>query len=71
MQTYLETEQNLSVLLERAETEGEVRVRRADGHTFIVKSEAQEYSPLDVEGVDLNVSTSEIVALIREGRERA
>ena len=70
MQTYLETEQNLSVLLERAESEGEVRVRRENGHSFILSPEQREYSPLDVEGVDLNVSTSEIVALIREGRER-
>ena len=28
-------------------------------------------SPLDVEGVDLDVTTREIVDLIREGRERA
>ena len=27
-------------------------------------------SPLDVEGVDLGVTTDEIVSMIREGRER-
>ena len=27
-------------------------------------------SPLDVEGVDLGVTTDEIVAVVREGRER-
>ena len=31
MQTYSETQENLSVLLERAREEGEVRIKRADG----------------------------------------
>lgn len=70
MQTYSETQENLSVLLERAGEEGEVRIRRADGQTFVLKSENPKRSALDVAGIDLGVSTEEIVEFVREGRER-
>ncbi len=70
MQTYLETQESLSVLLERAREEGEVRIRRLDGQVFILKPEKIKRSALDVAGIDLGVSTKEIVELIREGRER-
>jgi hypothetical protein len=56
--------------LERAVREGGVRIRRADGMTFILKPEGPFRSPLDVPGVDLGVTTAEIVDFIREGRAR-
>jgi hypothetical protein len=70
MQTYLETQENLSVLLERASEEGEVRIKRTDGQVFILKPERAKRSVLDVMGIDLGVSTKEIVEFVREGRER-
>lgn len=70
MQTYLETQENLSALLERAREEGEVRIRRTDGQVFVLKPEKKERSALDVVGIDLGVSTKEIVEFVREGRER-
>ena len=70
MQTYLETQEDLSVLLERAREQGEVRIQRADGQVFILKPERKKRSALDVAGIDLGVSTEEIVAFVREGRER-
>ncbi len=70
MQTYLETQENLSVLLERASEEGEVRIRRTDGQVFILKPEKPKRSALDVAGIDLGISTKEIVEFVREGRER-
>lgn len=68
--TYSEARQNLASLLDRAAREGEVRIRRKDGQTFIVRLEVSADSPLDVKSVDLGVSTDEIVSIIREGRER-
>ena len=47
-----------------------VRIRRKDGRSFVLQPEKSEVSPLDVEGGDLGVTGSEIVELIREGRER-
>ncbi|MDQ3755390.1 MAG: type II toxin-antitoxin system Phd/YefM family antitoxin [Acidobacteriota bacterium] len=70
MQTYLETQENLSALLERAREQGEVRIKRADGQIFVLKPEKDKRSALDVAGIDLGVSTGEIVAFVREGRER-
>ncbi len=70
MQTYLETQENLSVLLERARQQGEVRIKRADGEVFVLKPEKQKRSAFDVAGIDLGVSTEEIVAFVREGRDR-
>ena len=69
MQTYLETQESLSAWLERARAQGEVRIKRPDGQVFVLKPEAKR-SALDVAGLDLGVSKEEIVALVREGRER-
>jgi hypothetical protein len=70
MQTNPETQQSLSALLEQARQEGEVRIKASDGQTFILKPEESKRSALDVAGINLNISTQEIVGLIREGRER-
>ena len=47
-----------------------IRVRRNDGRSFVLRPESSDASPLDVEGVDLGVTSAEIVEMIREGRER-
>jgi hypothetical protein len=70
MQTYLETQENPSVLLERAREQSEVRIKRTDGQVFILKPERAKRSALDVAGINLGVSTKEIVEFVREGRER-
>lgn len=70
MQTYLETQQSLSELLEQACREGAVRIQREDGQIFVLKPEPAKLSPLNVEGVDLNLSSEEIVEFIHEGRKR-
>jgi hypothetical protein len=58
----------LASLLERAIQEGEVKVKRKDGQIFVIKPEQKTTSPLDVPGIELNITTDEIVALIRESR---
>jgi len=66
--TYTEARQNLASLLDLAVREGEVRVKRKDGQTFVIKPEQKAGSPLDVEGVNLGITTTEIVQFIRESR---
>ncbi len=68
--TYSEARQRLAKILEEARSEGAVGIRRRDGSTFLIKPETTLTSPLDVEGVDTDVSKEEIIAFIREGRER-
>lgn len=66
--TYSEARQNLASLLDEATKKGAVRVKRRDGRTFIIQPEVKVDSPLDIEGIDLNVSTQEIVEFIQESR---
>ena len=66
--TYTEARQNLASLLDESAREGEVRVKRRDGQVFVIKPEQVTTSPLDVEGIDLNVSTDEILQFIAESR---
>lgn len=66
--TYTEARQNLASLLDKAVREGEVRVKRKDGQPFVIKPEQKTSSPLDVAGVDLGITTAEIMQFIYEGR---
>ncbi len=66
---YSKARQNLAAVLDQAARDGEVRVKRKDGQVFVIKPEPCKDSPLDIEGVSLNISTNEVVSLIREGRE--
>jgi hypothetical protein len=66
--TYSEARQNLASLLEEARKEGAVRIRRRDGQSFVLTPESSSASPLDVEGVDLRMTRSEIVGFVRESR---
>ena len=67
--TYSEARQNLASLLEKAKRDGEVRVRRKDGQIFVIVPEVTEGSPLDVEGIELDISREDIVEFIHEGRK--
>jgi prevent-host-death family protein len=69
--TYSEARQRLAALLERARREGSVRIRRRDGQTFVVQPEPSVDSPLDVRGVNLDLTRDEIVQIVREGRRKA
>jgi len=66
--TYSEARQRLAALLDQAAREGEVKIRRKDGSTFVIRPETVTTSPLDVVGISVGVSTDEIVQFVREGR---
>lgn len=68
--TYSEARQKLAKVLEQAETSGKVLIRRRDGRTFALVPEKIVSSPLNVPSIKANISTPEIVEMIREGRER-
>lgn len=67
--TYSEARQKLATLLEQAMKEGEVRIKRKDGQTFVIRPEKRAGSPLDIEGIPLAITTAEIVQFVREGRK--
>ena len=68
--TYSEARQKLAMVLEQAENTGKVLIRRKDGRTFSLVPEKIATSPLDVPTIKANITTKEIVDIIREGRER-
>ena len=68
--TYSEAQQKLAIILEQAENTGKVLIRRKDGRTFALIPEKIASSPLDVPSIKTNITTQEIVEIIREGRKR-
>jgi hypothetical protein len=67
--TYSEARQKLATLLEQAAKEGGVKIKRKDGQIFVIRPETRAGSPLDVEGIDLDITKDEIVQFIQEGRK--
>jgi hypothetical protein len=67
--TYIEARQKLASLLDQAAREGEVRIKCKDGQVFVVKLQPEKKSPLEVERLDLGITTQEIIGFIAEGRK--
>ena len=68
--TYSQARQNFSTVLDIAKKEGEVLIKRKDGAIFSIHPEKLKKSMLDVNGINSKVSTKEIIAFVRESRER-
>ena len=68
--TYSEVRQKLARVLEQAESMGKVLIRRKDGRTFALVPEQLRSSPLDIPSIKADISTEELVSIIRKGRER-
>lgn len=67
--TYSEARQNLSSVLDEAESTGKVIIRRKDGRTFALVPEQPPRSPLDVASIRATVSTRELVDIVRKERK--
>ena len=68
--TYSEARQKFAAVLEQAENTGKVLIRRKDGRTFALIPENSASSPLEVPFIKANITTKEIVDIVRKGRER-
>lgn len=70
--TFSEAREKFATVLDEAERDGAVEIRRRDGSVFrIVPASRTQSSPLDVKSVRVGMSTQDLVALVREGRERS
>ncbi len=69
--TYSDARQRFSSLLKQAQVDGKVLIKRRDGQIFAVTPEEQKQSPLDLEGINTNVTTKDIVNVLRKTRERS
>ena len=68
--TYSEARQKLSSILDKAESMGKVIIRRKDGRTFALIPEQTSRSPLDVPSIQANVSTEELVRIVRKEKRQ-
>ncbi|HWQ70240.1 MAG TPA: type II toxin-antitoxin system Phd/YefM family antitoxin [Patescibacteria group bacterium] len=68
--TFSEARQKFAAVLEKAKSDGRVLIKRKDGSTFMIAPVLKPESPLDVEGVDLDITTDDIVRIVREIRRR-
>jgi len=68
--TFSQARQNFSTVLNKARTEGEVVIQRRDGSSFVIRPYKEEKSPLNVKGVQVDMSASEIVDILKEIRRR-
>lgn len=66
--TDAQAKQNFADLLSVAEHE-EVVIKRNDGAMFSLVAKKRLTSPLDIEGINTNVSTQEILDAVRESRQ--
>ena len=67
--TYSEARQRLSDVLNIARSE-EVIIKRRGGETFSIIYKKNKKSPFDVPGIQTKASTKDILAAVRESRER-
>ena len=67
--TEAEVQQQLKAVLDGARSQGEVRIRMEGGEEFIVRPVGRGRSPLDVRGVDLGLTSDDILRVVRESRE--
>lgn len=68
--TCSEARQKLASVLDEAESKGKVLIRRKDGRTFALVPEQMPTSPLDVPSIKTDISTQELISVIREGRRK-
>jgi antitoxin Phd len=68
--TYSEARQNLSSVMDEAISTGKVIIRRKDGRTLALIPERTRCSPLDVPSINANVTTKELVNIVRKGRSK-
>ena len=68
--TFSEARQKFAFILNQAQIEGEVLIKRKDGSSFSVKPMKKIKSPLNVKGVDLKISKDEILDVLKEVREK-
>ena len=68
---FSEARQNLASLLQAAVKDGKVMILRKDGIIFGLRSQNSKRSPLDVEGVDVDVSSEDILSAIHDGKSRS
>jgi hypothetical protein len=65
---YANAKENFAFVLEKALNEGKVKVRK-NNQLFVITPESNHISPLDIEGIDVKMTSEEIIQFIHESRK--
>jgi hypothetical protein len=72
--TVSQIQKQLAELLQKVLREGQVQFKSTDGQVFVIRpilfAKTSKSSPLDVKGIKLPVTTSDILQAVRESRQR-
>lgn len=68
--SFTEARQNFASILDEAKKEGVVCIKKRDGESFYITPAILKKSPLDVKGVDLGITSTDILDAISESREK-
>ena len=67
---FTEARKNFASVLETAKQEGIICIYKRNGEAYDLTPAKTQKSPLDVEGIDLRLSCSQIMSILSESRER-
>ncbi len=68
--TYSEARQNFAAVLDKAKKEGKVLIKKRDGSSFILSPLPLAESPLNVRGINIDLTSQEIIDVLKEVRRR-
>ncbi len=68
--TYSEARQNFAAVLDKAKKEGKVLIKRRDGSSFFLSPLPLAESPLNVRGINIDLTSQEIIDVLKEVRRR-
>jgi prevent-host-death family protein len=66
--TYSQARKNLKTLLDEAQEQGQVTIRRRNGESFVITPSKKKTSHLDVGELVTNIPLEEINKAVRESR---
>lgn len=67
--SYSEARKRFAEVLDLAKDD-EVIIKRRNGESFSLRTVMKSKSPFDIDGLEIDITTAELVAVIRESRER-
>jgi hypothetical protein len=66
--SYEKAKKSFDLVFKKATIDGKVTIRK-DDELYILMPASKNVSPLDIEGVDMDISSNEIIQFIHESRK--
>lgn len=66
--SYEKAKKSFDLIFKKATVDGKVAIRK-DNEIYILMPASKNISPLDVEGVDMDISSKDIIQFIHESRK--